>query len=93
MVWDSLVRQVYVSAFLNLFWGIVAVILTIVGFVYGQKFYKRYEEEGSWSPYDICAIGCYVGAGFSVFVAAICLSEAFVRFANPMYYAIQLIVG
>lgn len=85
-------RQVMVIAITNTVWSIVAIIAAI-----GSYKLARYGQEKSnedrLSIWDLGAPTVAAGGLFAILIAAIMLNDAIVRFINPEWYAIELVLG
>ena len=86
LVWQSLIKQVYVEAVGYLMWGIgLAVICPPV-----VKWAKaRLEDDDT----DIPAIFAFIGVVIAAPVSLLLLTSAIQHFINPEFYAIRFIVS
>ena len=82
VVWEIAVRQVYVNAWVSVFWAVMLVILIFVANVLFKKNYS-----GAGDAVLVRALSFLLGA-----LALFLLTDAFMKFANPQYYAIDLIL-
>jgi len=91
MVWETLIKQVYVEAVRDFTWSIlffiVCFFLVKTG-VYGQK----QSEENYNSDWSSGMWFAYIGAGISGLIALIVLSSVITHVINPEFYAIRFIL-
>lgn len=91
MVWEAMVRQVYVEAAQNAIWTIASIVLMVWGYLTYMRGYTMHEEDeesdGEWIQF-IGGLILALGFVFTIITGF----EAVVRLVNPNYYAIKLIL-
>jgi len=95
LVWNALIKQVYVEASGNLAWAIVLLIAAIVLYKLGKlsKQKSKGDEEHYPSPEwaIICGLFWVSSASAAMFSFGLLVS-AVQRFINPEFYAIRFIL-
>lgn len=96
MLWETLMRQVYMNAVATSAWAVAMLVLAGISLYVCRKAYKKTSAENrEWSSSVIDEMSVIFGAvGFvtGVIVFMICITMAIPMFLNPQYYAIQLIL-
>lgn len=95
LVWQTLVKQVYVEAFSKFAWGALLLVGAFFLVKFAAKLKATYEEEypdGRWAEDSVAGfvylMSLFVGvAGFAFVISAL------KWVANPEYYAIRLILS
>jgi len=91
MVWEVLLKQVYIDAVANIAWAIMLVVVCIL-LIKLIKYSHEKMEEDSYSSWEM---GLWLGYIFAPAAGALAfglLVSAAMRFANPEFYAIRYIL-
>jgi len=106
-VWEVYMRQAYAIGITNLAWSCFTGVLAIICTVAARKTHKDMSEQCIQACPDAGLVVRMVGSGvaideFVIFfyvcgivagtMAMFLLLEGIIRFANPAYYAIQLLI-
>lgn len=100
MIWETLVRQVYVQAMQSAVWSVFWLLLVGVS-VKALAWFNRRDHDGDLVMVDEYGTNAEhaLGVVFSIFTALVasvlffyCVVDFVSRLANPDYYAIQLIL-
>lgn len=93
IVWEIFMRQVYMQAIGYLIWAVALIVAAFGSKKFGDWFGVKEETQRQFETYEVGKWFCYVCAPmFALGVLALLTSMIF-RFANPDYYAIQLLLG
>ena len=85
MVWNALVRQVYAQAVGYIVGAVLALTVSIALWLSGPRFAEAVCDDGAKYHLRAFALGIFlISVGLSV--------SAWMRFYNPDYYAIQIIL-
>ena len=92
LLWETLIRQVYVQAIATIAWSIGCIIACIVLIKVAKYGHAKCEEDeySSWSAGEI--LGWTFAGMFGITAFGLAVSAA-TYFMNPNYYAIRLILG
>lgn len=90
--WETMLRQVQIGAALLRAWGLALCVIVLLlaglgGMICRAESRKEYNQDTS--PGCLC----FVIAFFFAIIAAVLFTDAYQRFSNPAYYAIQLLMG
>lgn len=91
LIWEALYKQVYVIAWAKLAW-VTGLAISAVTSVILAKWAHRKNEEDSLDSWDGLEAFAYILTGVIVIISFSLLVGAAMRFANPNYYAIRLIL-
>jgi uncharacterized membrane protein YidH (DUF202 family) len=92
VIWEALYRQVYVIAASRLLWAIGLAVLIYGALRFAKTAWAWHEEDGGFADYNQLAYVCYVISVVLGTAAFGLVVSAFMRLANPNYYAINLIL-
>jgi hypothetical protein len=94
-VWAIYLRQVYVDAAINLFWGVLCAggvaILTTKMLTWWKRSKPDYGYGRDSDDYGWVFAGAILGAMLAL-IAIICLNAAINGLANPEYHAIDMLL-
>jgi len=88
VIWETFIRQVYISAYLDFVWAGVFLIVSLAMWRWSRHFEVRNDDRDDEEAMWICR-------AISVAALMICLvlvDVVVVQLSNPNYYAIQLIM-
>jgi hypothetical protein len=91
-VWEIYLRQVYVSAAINLFWGVSCSAGVVLLAAKISAWWKRSRDHDMSDSEGWAAGGAFLGA-LLAFIAIICLNAAINGLANPEYHAIDMLLS
>jgi hypothetical protein len=87
-----MLRQVQISAGVHQVWGWLCAGAALIGALLTTWLAIREDHKEYNNDYSLAIFtGCL--ASIPLVPAAVCLTAAYQRFANPAYYAIQLLLG
>jgi hypothetical protein len=95
LLWETLMRQVYLNALTTSIWAVAALAFSAVCLHICKKAYsyKKQNEEQDYSAIsELTIMFSAVGVVGGAIVFLVCISYAIPMFINPQYYAIQLIL-
>jgi len=100
MVWNTLVRQVYINAFMQLAWGMVFLIIFCMSYRYWMHYNKMYvrerkerdtdRDDDSWDMRRTVSAVVSIMTGFTGVALSV---GAIGMLANPYYHAITDIIN
>ncbi len=95
VVWQTLIKQVYVEASARILWALALLVLgyLVIKLVNAKK--KKYDEDyddGQFLEDSAWAVGYIIAAVIFIIAFALFVSSL-MRFMNPQFYAIRFILG
>lgn len=91
VIWETLIRQVYVEVAGKILWVVGLLVLCFFLFRFGKKFYEKYQED-SYSMFDLAYYTCLFFSGASGVMAFSLIVSAIMWAINPQFYAIRYIL-
>ena len=90
-VWAILMKQVYSNAIVSTVGCIIFIIVT-VAFLWGIRYCIKRHEKDSYSEWEMGVLFLSTGTFITSLISFFALVDAFQKFYNPEFYAIQQII-
>jgi len=87
-VWETLLRQQFIDGFICLFWGIVGIVLLIVG-IKCFEWVRRELKKNKYTDVIFNLFWIVPLIVFAFFFGGYNLERSLVKFANPNYAALE----